>query len=184
MTNNVSTQVDVYDIDSSHSTIEFKVRHLGFSKVTGRFTSFAGSAEMDGEDLSTLSADVTVDASTITTGENKRDEHLRSPDFFDVESHPELTFKSTGVTNVSGHDFTLLGDFTMHGVTRPVEIRAEYLGTATDPWGGTRVGFQGRTKLNRKDFGLTWNQVLETGGVLVGEDVEISLDIQAVRRSE
>jgi polyisoprenoid-binding protein YceI len=184
MNNEVTQGIAIYDIDSSHSTVEFKVRHLGFSKVTGRFTKFSGAVEMDGDDLSTLTADLTVDVASITTGDDKRDEHLRSADFFEIERFPELTFRADEVSSVSDDAFTLDGELSMHGVSKRVQIKGEFLGTATDPWGGSRVGFQGSTKLNRKDYGLKWNQTLETGGVLVGETVEISLDIQAVRRSE
>jgi polyisoprenoid-binding protein YceI len=184
MNNQTQQNTTVFDIDPSHSTVEFKVRHLGFSKVTGRFTKFSGTVDMQDDDLSTLSADVTIDASSITTGDEKRDQHLRSEDFFQVDEHPELSFRAENVKDASGDSFVIVGDLTMRGITERVEIEGDFLGTATDPWGGSRVGFQGSTKVNRKNFGLNWNQALEAGGFLVGDTVEIMLDVQAVRRDE
>lgn len=176
--------VQEFDVDASHSTVEFKVRHLGFSKVTGRFNSYDAKFELDPEDLSSLRIDAKVDAASIHTGDEKRDAHLRSADFFDVENHPHLVFESTGVKRVSGEEIIVEGNLTIRGTTRPVELQGKYLGTATDPWGGSRVAFEGTTRINREEFGLTWNQALETGGFLVGKDVEIALDVQGVARQE
>jgi polyisoprenoid-binding protein YceI len=173
--------VGTYTVDPAHSRVGFAVRHLGFSKVRGHFPSFTGSLELDPSDLSTLRATATIDATSITTADEKRDEHLRSEDFFDVTEHPTLSFSALEARDAAGDSVTLVGDLTMRGVTRTVELDAVYLGEATDPWGGTRVAFEGQTTVNRKDFGLNWNAVLETGGFLVGEDVEITLEIQAVR---
>ena len=176
------TDLQTFTIDASHSRLAFVVRHLGFSKVRGSFEQFEGQVRMQAGDLSTLEAEATAQASTITTNEEKRDAHLRSGDFFDVETYPTITFKSTDVRNVSGNSFTLVGDLTMRGVTKRVELDAEFLGEGQDPWGGTRVGFEARTEINRKEFGLNWNAALEAGGFLVSDDVKIVLEIQAVQQ--
>lgn len=174
--------VKTYAIDPSHSRLGFVVRHLGFSKVRGAFERFEGTVRMAPGDLSTIEADATVQAASITTNEEKRDAHLRSADFFETEAYPTITFRSTGVRDVAGDRFTLVGDLTMHGVTKRVALEAAFLGEGPDPWGGTRVAFEARTKINRKDFGLNWNVALETGGWLVSEDVEIVLEVQAVEQ--
>ncbi len=170
-----------FRIDPAHSQVSFAVRHMGFSKVRGRFETFEGTLRMTPDQLDSLEAEAAVDVASLTTGDEKRDTHLRSEDFFETETHPELTFKSTGVKNISGSTSTLTGELTIRGVTKAVELDAEFLGEAKDPWGGTRVAFEAETTINRKDFGLNWNQVLETGGVLVGETIEITLEAQAVR---
>jgi len=175
--------VHTYSIDPSHSRMGFTVRHLGFSKVRGAFEQFEGSVQLNPADLSTLVTEGSVQTASITTNEPKRDEHLRSADFFEAETHPTLSFKSTGVTNVSGNSFTLTGDLTMRGVTRSVAFAGEYLGEGGDPWGGTRVAFEATAKVNRKDWGLNWNVALEAGGFLVSEDVEIVLEVQAVQQA-
>jgi polyisoprenoid-binding protein YceI len=184
---NTTTQdvaVQTYTIDPSHSRFGFTVRHMGFTKVRGHFEHFEGTVQMSPDDLTTLRAEATVQSASITTADPKRDEHLRSEDFFNVQVNPALTFKSTGVRSVDGQRFTLLGELSMRGVTKPVEFDAEYLGEGTDPWGGTRVAFEAHTTINRKDFGLNWNAVLEAGGLLVSEDVRIDLEIQAVQQQE
>jgi polyisoprenoid-binding protein YceI len=178
-----ATDVQTYQVDPSHSQVQFSVRHLGFSKVRGRFGAFDAVLGMAPGDLSTIEAEATVQIDSVDTRDEKRDAHLRSGDFFDAENHPELIFKSTGVRNVSGDQFDLAGDLTIRGTTHPVVLKATYLGEATDPWGGERVAFDAKTKINRKDYGLNWNTVLETGGVLVGEEVEISLEIQGVQQA-
>lgn len=174
--------ITTYAIDASHSRMGFAVRHMGFSKVRGSFEQFEGTIRMAPGDLTTLEAEATAQTQSITTNEAKRDAHLRSADFFEVETYPTLTFTSTEVTDVSGSTFTLVGELTMHGVTKTVELDAEYLGEGQDPWGGTRVAFEAKTTINRKDFGLNWNAVLEAGGVLVSEDVQIVLELQAVEQ--
>jgi polyisoprenoid-binding protein YceI len=176
------TDVTTYAIDPTHSRMGFVVRHLGFSKVRGSFEQFEGSLQMEGGDLSTLRAEAAIQAASVNTNEPKRDAHLRSADFFETDTYPTLTFQSTEVQNVDGDTFTLVGGLTMHGVTKTVEFKAEYLGTSADPWGGTRVGFEATTKVNRKDYGLNWNVALEAGGWLVSEDVEIVLEVQAVQQ--
>ena len=176
------TATRTYTIDPSHSQVSFKVRHLGFSKVRGRFTGFEGTVRMTPGDFSTLEADASVELETITTGDQKRDAHLRSDDFFSVEQHPTMTFEGHAVSGISDDGFKLEGDLTIRGTTKPVVLDVTYLGEATDPWGGTRVAFEARGKINRKDFGLNWNQALETGGFLVGDEVEIELEVQAVQQ--
>jgi polyisoprenoid-binding protein YceI len=180
MTTQTSTQVKTFTIDPAHSQVGFTVRHMGFSKVRGHFEKFEGTVRMDPDELSTLETEARVDASTINTKEEKRDAHLRTGDFFLTEEFPDITFKSTGVRDVSADQMTLVGDLTIRGVTKSVELKGAFLGTGTDPWGGTRVAFEASTKINRKEFGVNWNQVLETGGFLVSDEVEISLEIQAV----
>jgi polyisoprenoid-binding protein YceI len=170
-----------YSFDTSHSNIGFWVRHLVVSKVHGNFTRWSGSMNFDETDPASASVDVTIEAGSIDTREPKRDEHLRSADFFDVANHPELRFRSTKIEQKSLTEFTLHGDLTIRGTTRPVALQVESLGQAKDPWGNTKAGFSARTTINRKDFGLTWNQALETGGVLVGEKIEIELDVQAAQ---
>ena len=176
--------VRTYTVDPSHSRLGFVVRHLGFSKVRGAFEQFEGTVRMTPGDLSTLAAEATIQASSISTNEEKRDAHLRSADFFEVETYPTITFRSTEVRDVKGDRFTLVGDLTMHGVTKRIALEGEFLGEGPDPWGGTRVAFEAGTKVNRKDFGLNWNVALEAGGWLVSEDVEIVLEVQAVLQKE
>lgn len=169
-----------YQIDPTHSSIEFVARHLVAAKVRGRFTGFSGTIEIAEETMGS-SASVEIDVATIETGVADRDTHLRSPDFFDVENHPTATFTTSTVRSAAGGNYTLVGDLTLAGVTRPVELSLVYGGEVTDPWGNTRLVFSAETELNREDFGLTWNQALETGGVLVGKTVVIEIEIQAVR---
>ena len=172
-----------WNIDTQHSGVHFTVRHMVIAKVRGGFKSFQGSIDFDEKDPSTARVSVRIDAASVDTREPKRDEHLRSPDFFDVAQYPELTFTSTRVEK-DGSDYRITGDLTLHGVTRPVVLVAEYQGAGKDPWGNERIAFEARTTVSRKDFGLGWNQVLEAGGVLVGEQVEIALDIQAVKAAQ
>jgi polyisoprenoid-binding protein YceI len=170
-----------WNIDTSHSGVHFTVRHMVISKVRGAFDRWQGTVDFDEQDPAKSKVSVRIDAASINTREEKRDAHLRSADFFDVEKHPELTFESTGVEKLDGNEYRVTGDLTIHGVTKSVVLEAEYLGLGKDPWGNERIGFQARTTVNRKDFGLNWNQVLEAGGVLVGEKIEIALDVQAVK---
>ena len=184
---NTTTQdvaVQTYAIDPSHSRMGFVVRHLGFSKVRGSFEQMEGTIRLAPGDLSTLEAEGSVQTASISTNETKRDEHLRSADFFEADAHPTLTFRSTAVRDVKGDTFTLVGDLTMRGVTKSVAFEGEYLGEGGDPWGGTRVAFEARAKVNRKDWGLNWNVALEAGGFLVSEDVEIVLESQAGQQQE
>lgn len=184
MTPTLQTTLQTYTIDPSHSRLGFSVRHLGFSKVRGSFEQFEGTLRMDGDDLSTLQAEATVQTATVTTNDAKRDEHLRSGDFFLVDEHPTITFQSTGVRDVSGNTFTLEGDFTLRGVTKRIALQAEYLGSGADPWGNEKAAFEAHTTINRKDYGLNWNAALEAGGFLVSDEVEITLEIQAARQPD
>jgi len=169
-----------WNIDPSHSGVHFTVRHMVISKVRGSFGRFAGVVDFDAQDPAASKVSVRIEAASIDTQEEKRDGHLRSPDFFDVEQYPELRFDSTRVEKLDGDGYRVTGDLTIHGVTRPVVLDAEYLGRGKDPWGNERLGFQARASINRKDFGLNWNQLLEAGGVLVGEKIDIALDVQAI----
>ena len=172
-----------WQIDSSHSGIHFTVRHLVIAKVRGQFSRWTGALETPGSDFARGSLDVVIDASSIDTGVADRDAHLRSADFFDVERHPEVTFKSTGVTQTSADRLRVGGALTIKGITREVTLDAEVLGQAKDPWGNERAAFSATTAIDRRDFGLTWNQVLETGGVMVGDRIDIAIDIEAVRQA-
>jgi polyisoprenoid-binding protein YceI len=172
-----------WDFDLSHSSINFHVRHLMVSKVHGRFTGWSGKLELDEQDLTKSQLEVTIDASSIDTREDKRDAHLRSPDFLDVEKFPTITFKSTQITKTSDEEYRVAGDLTIHGVTRPVTLDVEGGGRVNDPWGGTRTGFSAKTSISRKDFGLTWNVALEAGGFLVGDKLDINLEIEAVKKA-
>ena len=168
--------------DLVHSSVNFTVRHMVVSKVRGRFTKWDGTLVMDENDPSGGRVEVVIDAVSIDTGVDQRDTHLRSGDFFDVEKFPTITFKSTRVEKAGAGELRVSGDLTMHGVTRPVVLDVEYAGSANDPWGGVRAGFSASTKLDRKDFGLTYNQLLETGSVVVGETVEIGIEAEMVKQ--
>lgn len=172
-----------WDFDLSHSSINFHVRHLMVSKVHGRFATWSGKLELDDEDLTRSRVEVAIEAASIETKEEKRDAHLRSPDFLEVEKFPTITFKSTQITRDGDEEYTVVGDLTIHGVTRQVTLEVEAGGRVTDPWGGTRTGFSAKTSISRKDFGLTWNMALEAGGFLVGDKLDINLEIEAVRKS-
>ena len=174
------TSSQVFQIDPAHTAVEFIVRHMVISKVRGRFGKVSGSITLGAGSNVPSAVDVVVDATSIDTREPQRDAHLSSADFLDVANYPTITFKGT---TFAGNDeaFRIGGDLTIHGVTRSVTLEGSVDGRTTDPWGNDRVAFSAQTKINRKDFGLTWNQALETGGVLVGEDVHIELTVQAVR---
>jgi polyisoprenoid-binding protein YceI len=168
-------------IDPIHSHVEFAVRHLMITTVKGRFTGVDGTILIDEANHSNSEVDVRIEASTIDTREPQRDAHLRSADFLDAEKFPHLTFKSTRITDRKGNEFGLVGDLTIRGVTRQVTLEVTEEGRVKDPWGGDRAGFSAKTKINRKDFGLNWNQVLETGGVAVADEVKINLELELVR---
>lgn len=175
-----SPATTTWQIDPAHSHVEFAVRHLMISTVRGRFREFSGSLTGDPSDPATASIAITIDGATIDTRENQRDAHLRSADFLDTERFPALTFTSTRVVP-DGDKLNVAGPLTIRGVTRDVTLRVTPEGRAKDPWGNERVGYSATTTISRKDFGLTWNQALETGGVLVGDDVRISIGIQLIR---
>lgn len=169
----------VYALDPAHTTVEFVVRHLMISKVRGRFTRFDGQIELPpGSDLP-AAINVAIDAPSIDTREEQRDAHLRSADFFEAEKYPKLTFESTRIDGTPD-EFFVDGKLTIHGVTRDVTLKASYEGKVTDPWGGNRVGYSAHTTINRKDYGLGWNAALETGGVVVGDEVRIELNVEAI----
>lgn len=182
MSTQTTTQIQAgtWEIDPAHSSVEFSVRHLMVAKVKGRFTSFRGTLEIADDPLDSR-VEATVDLASIDTHDEKRDAHLRSPDFFDVERYPEMTFVSRRVRDDGDH-YVVEGDLSLHGVTRPVTLDLEPEGVGVDPWGNVRAGFSASTVINRKDFGLDWNVALETGGVLVGDKVNVSLEIEAVRQ--
>jgi len=170
-----------FDFDLTHSSVAFIARHLVITKVRGAFGKWSGTFETDLADLTKSKIAVEIDATSINTHEEKRDGHLRSPDFFDVEKFPKITFASKRVDK-NGADYKLVGDLTIKGVTKEVTLDATFEGTQKDPWGGNRAAFTAHTKIQRKDFGLTWNQTLEAGGVLVGDTIEIVLDVQAIEK--
>jgi polyisoprenoid-binding protein YceI len=173
-----------WNLDPVHSTAQFKVKHMMISNVKGEFTSIQGKLELDEDDVTKSSVEASIDATTINTREPQRDAHLKSADFFDVEKFPVLTFKSTRVSKTGDEELSVEGDLTIHGVTRSVTFEVEGPSASTkDPWGGIRRGLSATTKINRKDFGLTWNAALETGGILVGEDVTINLDVELVKQA-
>ncbi|MEP6859494.1 MAG: YceI family protein [Deltaproteobacteria bacterium] len=170
-----------WNIDGSHSTAEFSVRHLMITNVKGRFGTLSGTVVYDPEKPEASQIDVTIDATSIDTRDEKRDAHLRSPDFFDTEKFPTVTFKSTSVKKTDD-GFAATGDLTIHGVTKPVTLEVETPSAQSkDPWGNTRIGASATTKINRKDFGLNWNAALEAGGVLVGEQVKISIEVSLIQ---
>ena len=171
-------------IDPAHSSVEFAVRHLMITTVKGRFTEVEGTVVLDEADPAASTAEIIVNVASIDTREAQRDAHLRSADFFDADKYPTLTFRSAAVRDVTPGGFTLVGALTIHGVTREVALDVVHEGRARDPWGGERAGYAATTKIKRSDFGLTWNQLLETGGLAVSDDVRISLDIELVKKSE
>ncbi len=173
------TWAAVYKVDPDHTTVSFKVRHL-FSKVQGLFNKFEGTVDYEPGKPETWKTSGTIDAASINTNVPQRDKHLRSADFFDVEKYPTISFKSAKVTSATETHATMEGFLTIHGVEKPVLLDLEIRGVGKDPWGNTRAGFTAMTKINRKDFGLNWNEALETGGVLVGDEVEITLEIEGI----
>jgi polyisoprenoid-binding protein YceI len=168
-----------WTVDPSHSSVGFVARHLMVSKVRGTFDTFSGTITVADDPLQSQ-LEASVELASVNTGDEGRDGHLKSADFFDVEHFPTMTFVSTGLRQ-QGADFVLAGDLTIKGVTKPVEFALEFTGVATDPWGNTKAGFEATTEINRKDWGLEWNVALEAGGVLVSEKVKIVLDIQAAK---
>lgn len=169
-------------IDPTHTVVEFAIKHMMFATVKGRFGKVEGQIEADLDDLTTANVNVTVDVASIDTREEQRDAHLRSADFFDVEKYPTMTFQSRQITRRSDGQYDVQGDLTIRGVTRPVTLTATVTGSGKDPWGNYRAGFSAQGQLNRKDFGLTWNAALEAGGFLVGDEVKINLEVEAVRQ--
>jgi polyisoprenoid-binding protein YceI len=169
---------DVYNIDPAHSTVGFAVAHLVINTVHGKFNEFTGSVSLEG--TAVKDATGTIQAKSIDTGTERRDNHLRSPDFFDVAKFPTITFQSKR-TEKQGSDTVVIGDFTMHGVTKELSLPLTVKGPIKDPWGNNRIGLQAKTKINRRDFGLKYNQALETGGLVVGDEIELEINAEAVK---
>jgi polyisoprenoid-binding protein YceI len=174
----IAAAVRTFAIDKTHSEAAFQVRHL-VTKVRGRFTDLGGSIAFDEASPAASSVTFTIQAASIDTGTPDRDAHLRSADFFHVEKYPTLTFVSTAIEARGGDEYAVTGDLTMRGVTKRITLPVTFLGKAKDPWGNEKLGFEAETTINRKDYGLTWNAALETGGFLVGDEVKISVSIQA-----
>lgn len=176
------TATTTWKIDPAHSSADFKVKHMMISHVKGSFAGVTGTLTEHATDSSLSSVDASIDLTTLNTGDAQRDGHLKSADFFDVEKYPAMTFKSTTVTKKGDGEYSVTGDLSIHGVTKAVTFAVEGPSApGKDPWGNTRIGISATTKINRKDFGLSWNSALETGGVLVGEDVAISLEVQFIK---
>jgi polyisoprenoid-binding protein YceI len=181
---NFTTLTGDYSLDTSHSRIGFLARHAMVTKVRGAFGAVEGRFHLDQEDPSRSSAEITIEVASIDTGNAERDAHLKSADFFEVERFPTITFTSTSAEALGGDRYRLTGDLTVRDVTRPVTLELEFTGAVRDPFGLQRVGFEGQTVLNRRDFGLEWNMALDTGGLLVSEKITIELDVAAVRPLE
>jgi polyisoprenoid-binding protein YceI len=176
------TSVSTWNIDPTHSVAEFKVKHMMISNVKGQFTGVSGKLSLDESDITNSTVEATINAASISTGDEQRDAHLKSADFFDVEKFPTLSFKTARIVRSGDGELAVEGQLTIHGVTRNVKFAVEGpTAPGKDPWGNTRIGISATTKINRKDFGLVWNAALETGGILVGEDVTITLDVQFVK---
>lgn len=173
-----------WQIDQAHSEIQFSARHMMISKVRGSFESFEGSVDFDPENLTSGSVEIEIDAASINTRNEDRDNHLRSPDFLNAADYPKLIFKSTQVEQIDANSGKLHGDLTIRGVTKPVVLKVEYAGVAQSPWGTTSAGFSASASIDRKEWGLTWNQALETGGVLVGDKVNIEIELELVKQEE
>lgn len=182
MTTAAAPALTAWTIDNAHSEVAFAVKHLMISTVRGRFANVSGQVDFPAGEYGDARVEVTIDAASIDTREDKRDAHLRSADFFDVERFPTLTFKSRRVQAIKGDSFQLVGDLTIKGITREVVLDVDVEGFQKDPWGNQKAGFSASARVNRKDFGLTWNAALETGGVLVGEDIKIALDVQLLQQ--
>lgn len=176
------TKVSTWNVDPVHSVVEFKVKHMMISNVKGQFTGVSGVLTLDETDVTKSRVEATIDASTINTRDPQRDTHLKSADFLDVEKYPTLTFQSTSVKRTGADEGTVTGELTIHGVTREVVFQVEGPTLPSkDPWGHIRLGLSATTKISRKEFGLTWNAALEAGGLLVGDEVTITLDVQFVK---
>lgn len=171
-----------YDVDPAHTRIGFAVKHMVISVVRGEFQKFSGTFDINDNGVLTAT-EATIDVASLNTREEKRDNHLRSPDFFDAENHPEMKFVATKITG-KDNKYTVFGDLTIRGVTKPVVLTGEKLGEATDPWGNQRAGFHAEGQINRKDFGVNFHKVLETGGLVVADEVTIELDVEGVKRKE
>jgi polyisoprenoid-binding protein YceI len=174
---------DTYNFDKVHTEASFQVRHM-LTKVRGNFTDFAGTIKLDAAKPEASSVEFVIKTASVNTGEPKRDEHLKSPDFFDVAKFPELTFKSSAIKATAKDKYDVTGTLTIHGVSKQVTLPVSFLGFIKTPWGDERAGFETGITLNRKDYGLVWNKTLETGALLVGEEVEVSINIESVKQKE
>jgi polyisoprenoid-binding protein YceI len=183
MTSILSQLAGDWDLDPAHTGLRFSARHAMVATVRGGFKAFSGSLHFDADDVSKATAEVTIDATSIDSGNEGRDGHLKSGDFLDVEKYPTLTFATTRVEQVDDETFTLVGDLTIKEVTHPVTLTVEVLGLSADPFGNTRAGFEGKGEILRKDWGLEWNAALETGGVLISDKVKLTLDVSAIKRA-
>jgi polyisoprenoid-binding protein YceI len=182
-----TAQATTWTVDKAHSQVEFGVKHMMFTTVKGQFRNFDATIRLDEENPNDSTVEAVIDASSIDTGVADRDAHLRSGDFFDAEAHPQLTFRSKRIEGASfqeGETFKVIGDLTIRGTTREVELKATFEGRGRDPWGQEKAAFTAEGKIDRHDFGLTWNQALETGGVLVGRDIKLTINAQFVRAPE
>ena len=181
-TTSVPSSVVTWKLDPAHSAAEFKVKHMMISNVKGSFSGLNGTLTEDTADPSRSRVEATIDVASLNTGDAQRDGHLKSADFFEAEKYPQMTFRSTKVERKGEGEYRVTGDLTLHGVTKPVTFNVDGPSSpGKDPWGNTRIGLSATTKINRKDFGLNWNAALETGGILVGEDVPITLDVQFIK---
>lgn len=175
------TNLKNWNIDAAHSGINFSIRHMVVSKVRGRFAKYTGSVQLDESDFTRSSIEAEIDVSSIDTGAPERDAHLRSADFFEVEKYPTLRYRSQRIESLGADRYRVIGELTIRDVTREVPLEVEYGGRAKDPWGNQRAGFVARASIERKEFGLGWNQVLEAGGVLVGDRVDIDIELEVVQ---
>lgn len=173
-------RADVYKIDPAHSEVSFTIRHM-LSSVRGRFTDYSGTINLDPAKMTSSTVELTIKATSIDTAVPDRDKHLRSADFFEVEKYPEITFKSTAIKETGKNSYSVTGTYSMHGVTKTLTLPVTFLGTAKDPWGGDRAGFEAGTKLNRKDYNINWNKALDNGGVLLGDEVTINISVEAAK---
>jgi len=177
-----TTASSTWNIDPAHSAAEFKVRHMMISNVKGKFSGLSGVLKLDESDHSRSTVEVSIPAASVSTVDEKLDAHLKNEDFFDVQKFPTITFQSTKIRSTGGRDYEVTGDLTIRGVTQTVTLNvADFSEPSKDPWGNLRIGLSGSTKVNRKDFGLVWNAPLEFGGVLVGDEVTITLDVQFIK---
>ena len=177
----MGAQAATWTIDTGHSSVNFKVRHMMVSKVSGSFAGFSGTLEFDAENPLDASVNAEIQVATVDTNDEKRDGHLVSADFFDAENHPTMTFRSTGL-KADGDDWILLGELTMLGKTRPIELELEYNGEVADPWGNVRAGFSAEGEIDRRDYEMTWNKSMDKGGIVVGNEVELELEIEAIKQ--
>jgi polyisoprenoid-binding protein YceI len=172
-----------YKIDTAHSEINFKVKHLMITNVTGSFTRFDGTLTADKEDFSDAVVSFEADTDSITTNNEQRDGHLKADDFFAADKYPKIKFVSTGIQKTGDDEYKLAGNLTIRDVTKPVTLDVTYGGTAVDPWGQTKAGFELKGKINRKEFGLTWSAVTETGGIMLSDDVKLDLNVQMIKQA-